>query len=289
VALIFVLWLIVLLSMLGGSHARNVRLDSQLAANQVDGVRARLLAESGVNRAILELFVSDRDLRWPFDGRVVRLQQAQGSLRIRIRNAEGLVDLNSASAETLAALLRTQELDPKTRDALVDAIMDWRDPDDLRRLHGAEDRDYRFAGLPYGTPDRNFAMLDELRYVLGMRAELFERLRPFLTLYSGRPGINPQYAPPQLLEALRSGTLDQASTAFSLDPAGDATEPPPDAPGAAASKVFHIRVEAETPTGSRAALEVVVDTASAGGAAYSILSWREVATEAATKEQVQEG
>lgn len=291
VALVFALWLVVLLSMIGGSHARNVRLDTNLASNHVSSAKAKLLAGSGVSRAILELFVADSALQWRFDGTEYRLESTEGKLRIRIRNAEGLVDLNAASSQVLAALLRTQQIDEETQVALLDAILDWRDKDDLRRLHGAEDRDYRFAGLPYGTPDREFAMLDELRYVLGMGPDLFERIRPYLTLYSGKSGVNPQYAPPDLLASLNGGDVDGTGGLGVDEPdeadldivPGDDTLSAP-LVNTATSRVFHITVDAEITSGAAAALEVVVNTATANGKPYSILSWREVATEIEVKE-----
>ena len=292
VALVFALWLIVLLSMIGGSHARNVRLDTRLAANYVNTAKAKLLAEAGVSRAVLEIFVANSAQQWRFDGTVYRLESAEGTLHIMIRNAEGLVDLNAASPQVLAALMRTLGLDTELQDSLVDVILDWRDKDDLRRLHGAEDRDYRFAGLTYGTPDRAFVMLDELRYVLGMEADLFERLRPFLTLYSGKSSINPQYAPPQLLYVLDGGEIDDTGEQVGLDDLLG-TEVDPDVTpldplvGSATSQVFHITVAAETTSGAAAALEVVVDTTSADGAPYSILSWREITTENDVKEKAE--
>lgn len=287
VALVFALWLVVLLSMIGGSHARNVRLDTKLASNHVGSAKAKLLAESGVSRAILELFVANSALQWRFDGTEYQIESTLGKLRIRIRSAEGLVDLNAASSQVLAALLRTQQIDEETQVSLLDAILDWRDKDDLRRLHGAEDRDYRFAGLPYGTPDRAFAMLDELRYVLGMGPDLFEKIRPYLTLYSGKSGVNPQFAPAELLSALDGGAVDATGGLEGQDDAELDVDPEDALSGSlvntAVRGVFHITVEAEATNGAAAALEVVVNTASAKGMPYSILSWREVASEIAVE------
>ena len=92
-------------------------------------------------------------LDWSFDGHAFQIQ---------IRSESERVDLNQAGPEEMAAALDEAGLDPAIRDWLVDSIVDWRDPDSLRGLHGAEDSDYAAAGLPYGSKDQPFESVDEL-------------------------------------------------------------------------------------------------------------------------------
>ena len=61
--------------------------------------------------------------------------------------------------------------------ALVDAIVDFRDEDDLHCLQGAEDRDYADAGLPRGAKDAAFEAVEELQQVLGMTREIYDGWR----------------------------------------------------------------------------------------------------------------
>ena len=93
-------------------------------------------------------------------------------------------------------------LDQSEADALVDAIRDFADADDLKRLNGAEDRDYAAAGLPWGAKDAAFTAVEELQQVLGMNAPLYEAVAPALTVHTGSQGIDAKSAPREVLMAL---------------------------------------------------------------------------------------
>jgi general secretion pathway protein K len=263
IALVVVLWLVVLITVIASSHARNTRIETSLAFNHIGTAQARALAEAGINRAIMELFVSNTDTRWTFDGTAHQIQLDSGSVNVSIRDASGLLDLNKTGTSQLEAVLEAAGAEKAVRQGLVDAILDWRDKDTLRRLHGAEDNDYRHAGLDWGARDGPFASVDELRYVLGMRPELFERLAPYLTVYSGRNAVNLKYAPPWLFSALTSTEREAADSPSLQDtqPAGP----------------FHITAWATSTGGSRASAEVVLSVVSTDDQPYRVLSWREPA------------
>jgi general secretion pathway protein K len=263
IALVIVLWLVVLLTVIGSSHARNMRIETSLAFNHVGAAKARALAEAGINRAIMELFVSNTATRWPLNGTAHQIQLDSGSVNVAIRDASGLLDLNNADPAQLEVVLDAAGAEESVRLELVDAILDWRDKDNLRHLHGAEDSDYRHAGLEWGARDGLFASVDELRYVLGMTHELFVRLAPYLTVHSGRSDVNLNYAPPWLFSALanREREPDEGLAGVDEQPAGP----------------FHITAWATSNSGSRASLEAVLGIARTGEEPYTILSWHEPA------------
>jgi type II secretory pathway component PulK len=92
-------------------------------------------------------------------------------------------------------------IDYSTAQALAQAMMDWRDEDDLPRTTGGEREEYQDAGAVVLPSNRGFSDVDELRYVLGMTPELLEAMRPYLTVIgSGR--INVNAAPVEVLSAL---------------------------------------------------------------------------------------
>jgi len=261
-----VLWLIVLITVIGSSHARNTRIETTLAFNHTGAAAARALAEAGINRAILELFVRDTGTRWPLNGSVHPLQLDSGRVNIAIRDASGLLDLNNAGSIQLLALLQAAGLEEDASLRLSDAILDWRDKDKLRRLYGAEDGDYRQAGLGWGARDGQFASIEELRYVLGMTHALFKQLAPYLTVYSGKATVNLEYAPPWLYTALTHREREPAEGVASIDsrPVGP----------------FHITAWATSNSGSRASIEAVLRLDPAGEELYRILSWHEPARSA---------
>jgi general secretion pathway protein K len=263
IALVVALWLVMLLTIIGSSHARNVRIETRLAHNQLGIAKARALAEAGINRAIMELFVSNVSERWSFDGTVNEFELDSGRIRASIRSATGLIDLNTVESVLLENVLTQLGVKDGTRQKLTDAVLDWRDKDNLRHLHGAEDRDYRHAGLEWGARDGPFAAVDELRYVLGMTNEVFVQLAPYLTVFSGHSGVDLKYAPPWLLTVL-GGTDEEPGE---VD-AGNDLSP---------TSVYHINAWATSAGGSQASMEVVIGVSPASEVPYMILSWREPA------------
>ena len=263
VVLVVVLWLVVLLTVIGSSHARNMRIETTLAFNHVGTAKARAMAEAGISRAIMELFVSDTATRWQFNGTAYPIQLDSGSVNIAIRDASGLLDLNRAGPVQLGAVLAAAGAEEADSQQLVDAILDWRDKDQLRRLHGAEDDDYRHAGLDWGSRDGLFASVDELRYILGMTHELFERLAPYLTVHSSQNDVNLKYAPAWLFTVLTNTEREPTET-----PLVDDTQP---------AGPFHITAWATSNSGARASVEAVLRIARTGEEPYTILSWHEPA------------
>lgn len=260
IALVMVLWLLVLMTVIASSHSRNIRTETRLASNHVESGKARNLAEAGVYHAILEMLVNDGNERWSVNGSINRIRFDEGEAAISIRDARGLVDINTARGALLDSVLAGAGVeDEKQRQQLVDAILDWRDKDHLKHLHGAEDDDYRRAGLSWAARDDLFTSVEELRYILGMTNPLFAKLQPYLTIYSGKPDIKLDFAPPWLVSVLGDNQ----------------TILPPAKTGAAVSdSTFHVSVLAKTIGGTSASLGAVVRIAPGGDQPYRILSWR---------------
>src|SRR5688500_17847294 len=86
-------------------------------------------------------------------------------------------------------------------DELAQAIMDWRDPDDLARPRGAEREAYERRGrlaLPANGP---FREVEELLQVEGMTPERFAKVRPYLAT-RGTGVVNLNSADEPVLRAL---------------------------------------------------------------------------------------
>ncbi len=203
VALIIVLWITVLLSVVVGSYLLLARTESLQARNLVDATRARIAAEAGIHRAVIELRNPDLEQRWFGDGRPYTFMLDEVEIEVRLRDETGLVDINLADEQMLGRLLEfNTDLEETEREALVQAILDYRDSDDLPRLNGAEADDYAAAGLSYGPKNAPFDTVAELQQVLGMNWRLFQQLEPAITVHSGRPNVNPAFAPAQVLQLL---------------------------------------------------------------------------------------
>jgi general secretion pathway protein K len=224
IALVLVLWIIALLTVMALGLTTTQRTESALTRNQIDGARFRTLAEAAINIAVLNLLTKPFEMVpteqvWLPDGMPHALRFDGEELEIRIYNEGSRLDLNQATREQLAALIELAliELDQGEqgqneleRDSLADAIIDWRDADDLTQLNGAEDGDYEAAGLPYGARDDLFLSVDELRQVLGMTRELYQRLAVDLTVEGGIRKVNPQFASAHVLAAIQDISLEDA-------------------------------------------------------------------------------
>ena len=212
IALVVVLWMLTLLAVIAASFTTTTRTETRLARNLVENAKAEALADAAVHRAIVGLLDGDPDARWAADGTLYEFAMADGTAWITIQDETGKIDLNAGSRKLIVALLDAADVPLAEADSLSDAIIDYRDTDDQRRPNGAEDDDYRDAGLPWGAKDRPFEAVEELRRVLGMTPELYDRISPYLTVYTGQRGVN--------AAALRAGALAAEDT-FDTDVADD--------------------------------------------------------------------
>jgi len=260
IALIMVLWLLVLMTVIASSHSRNIRTETRLASNHIESAKARGLAEAGTYHAIMEMLVSDNTDRWPVNGSPHQVQFDYGEAIISIRDTRGLMDINKVTPAVLDKVLAGAGIeDDNQRQALIDATLDWRDADNIKHLHGAEDDDYHNAGLKWAARDSAFTSIEEFRYILGMTNPLFEKLVPYLTVHSDQANIKLDVAPSWLVDTLL-GTRNAPTTDKTAISAGSST--------------YHISVWAKTTAGTKASLDTVVHIAARGKEPYKILSWR---------------
>lgn len=212
IALVSVLWVLILLTLMATSLSLNSRSQAQQSRNLTHAAQVRHAADAGVQLALLVLSQPQDRQPWLADGSPNLIQLDDIDIRVALFNESGRIDLNAAGPELLDGLLATAGLDDGLRAQLVDAIMDWRDGDDLRRLNGAEVDDYLAAGLDYAPGNAPFQAVDEVLRVLGMSPEIYRRIRHSLTIRNPRNAINPLYAPRQVLLALPGAdeaTVDQ--------------------------------------------------------------------------------
>lgn len=272
-ALLLVLWLIALLTALIGAFALTARMEALQGRILSGGARAQELARAGVEYSLVRLADTEPTTRWLPDGRSYRWSYAGGEVELQIVDETGKVDLNQAGQPLLTALMQTQGVDREQAGRIASAIVDWRDADPLTQVGGgAEDPDYAAAGRPYGAKDAPFETVAEVEQVLGMTPELYARLEPYLTLYSGRGEPDPTYAQAPVL------------TAMGLDAATYLTQRRSPAPGAGAAQLvgggsgtYSIYSRARLDDGRVAVLRTVVRAGSGSvpGSAYTALRWQE--------------
>jgi general secretion pathway protein K len=201
-ALITVLWMLVMLSAVVIGLGVSARTETRLARNHLDAARARHLAEAGVQRAILALLDPREAAQLRPDGsRGIELRLGGGSVLATVQDDCGKIDLNTGWGELIRGAVQVAGVGGRDADAVTDAILDWRDPDDQRRTRGAERRDYERAGK-VGPRNGPFATVEELRAVMGVTPELYRRMEPIVTVNCLQSGIDPRVAPLAALRAI---------------------------------------------------------------------------------------
>ncbi len=209
--IVSVLWALALLGAAALSLLSAGTVEYKLAHNALRIMNDDAVGEAAVARAVLALLDARPDRRWRVDGIPQAFDFDGARMLIAIQDELGRIDVNQADGSLLVSLFASIGLDPPAASALVDKILDWRDASPLKRLNGAKAADYRAAGYGYGPRNGPFQSMDELELVMGMTPDIFARVEPALTVYSGRPRFDPQLAPRAALLALPAMNPAQAA------------------------------------------------------------------------------
>jgi general secretion pathway protein K len=285
IALIAVLWITVLLTVIASGFAFSMRGGALATRNTMSVAQARAAADGAVARVAFELSRprNTPDV-WLPDGRVRAWSDGEIAISSTAVDESALIDLNAATDPLLKGLLENVGgLDPDTSEHVLEAILDWRDPDDLRRPNGAEADDYRAAGLKYVPTNAKFEAVGELQRVLGVTPALMARIAGSLTVYSQQRGINPATAPRDSLLALPGVAPEQvdAFIASRSDALANQLPVPPFPPAQAftgTSPVWRIHVEARTSDGVTFARDAVVRPQNDPRQPMVVLLWQEGTT-----------
>ena len=274
-ALLLVLWLVALLTALVGAYALTARIEALQGRVGSRGAMAQEIARAGMEYALVRVADRNPETHWQPNGRAYAWRFDGHDVQVRIIDETGKVDLNQADVPLLSRLVQVLGEPPDASDALAAAIVDWRDADDLGQpVGGAEDGDYAAAGRPYGAKDAPFETIAELEQVLGMTPDLYARLEPFLTLYSGRGQPDATYAQGPVLVAMG---MDATAWLAQREAAGAAGALQLVGTG---SGTYSIESRARLADGRETSLRTVVraGASSVPGSAYTLLRWEEGAS-----------
>lgn len=103
------------------------------------------------------------------DGRYYRME---GNILVSLQDIRGLVALNGLSLggqdrERMERLLGTYRVPPDKAAMLTDTLLDYRDPDDLKRLNGAEKAEYQEMGRSRQIRNGDLLGTNELGRIYG--------------------------------------------------------------------------------------------------------------------------
>jgi len=277
-----VMWVSILLTVIASSFIYEARTDALVVRNTISMARAEGIADAAVYRALFELYRADNAPdAWRRDGSVRDWTYGGVPVKVEIRDESGKIDVNTAADPLLRGLFQQFGLTPDDANKLLDAVLDWRDPDNLKRINGAEEPEYRAAGLTYRPANAPFQAIEEFQLVLGMRPDIYKKLAPFITTYSRQPGINPILAAREVLMAI-PGVTPQIVDAYIArrDQARAAGEPPPPFPEAGGftaniTPTASIRAEATLDDGTVFVREAVALLRPTPRRPVTFVAWRE--------------
>ena len=190
IALVAVLLALLVMSLVLASVVKQ-----SVAFKRMDGLtlekldqRARL--ESAVSRSFNRIFpLGSQILNRKIDSGVIYDLGDSGVQSYRIAPETGKADLNSTSDNDWRVLLGNLNLSEDKATEFIGRLRDWRDQDDFLNIGGAERKEYRLAGDSDSIRNRPFLHVTELRQVIGVDEDLYECLKPHITVYSGVTSI----------------------------------------------------------------------------------------------------
>ncbi len=282
VALILVIWVSVLLTVIASSFIVERRTETLIVRNSVSMARAEAAADAGVFRALYEVYRTNNPVdAWKRDGTPYQWSLDEVPVRIEIRDESAKIDINTASDALLRGLLLSVGLADDEASRLLDAILDWRDADSLKRPNGAEEPEYRAAGLTYKPANAPFQTIEEIQLVLGMRPEIYRRIAPSITVFSRQAGVNPQLASREVLLAIPGVTPENVDQYIAQREAARAAgQPLPPFAGAGSFTASYtmlatIRAEARLDDGTVFTREAVALLRPSPRKPVTFVAWRE--------------
>lgn len=181
VALIVVLWIFIFLFVVAFDFSASVREEASAAHRYGDETQGYYLALAGFERGLYDFLQQNANRRAQqsqpgedlFDGSWREQRLGDGVYRVRFVDEGGKIDINRADENLLRRIFTNLGVGEPRLGILVDSILDWRDPDDLHRINGAESDYYRALPVPYGAKNGRFDTVEDLLWVRGVNTALF--------------------------------------------------------------------------------------------------------------------
>lgn len=212
VILVTVLWSIALLSALAMAASVTFRGFAGVMAVERDRVQGDALLSAGLETAA---GIIDTLGDAPLLDNEAKVNLATGSVRSRLTDEGGRIDVGKAPVEVIAALLRSVGASQSTANDVAQRIVERRNPGNTPRPNVAPGSTNSATGTPRmgqsSTPEMGlpFSDLRQLQLVPGMRPEWVAAIAPLATVFGGET-INPLTAPPGVIAALPGVVKGQA-------------------------------------------------------------------------------
>ena len=185
-ALIIALWVLMILSIIVGSFAFEMQLESRLVSHKRKRFQAEVLARSGVEYAkalidqspkVKELEIEETDDEEGFLQAALYIKrglrtsttidQGDGSFTVTIQSAEAGRNINRLTREEWLDILEMANVPSTEWDSMLDCLQDWIDEGDEHKLNGAESDDPFYENAGYSVKNGPLDSVEELLLVKG--------------------------------------------------------------------------------------------------------------------------
>ncbi len=225
IALLMTLWVLVLLMVMAMNFSFSTRRGSASTRNFKEETIAYYSAVSAYEDTLRYLlfdkspgvdFIDKDGVFWSdIDRAPVSGQRQYGNVRVEIKitDEESKLNINTLTEPMLRNLFTTYARIPEDAvQELIDSVSDWKDPDDLHHLSGAETEYYKSLKPAYAAKNNALDVPEELLLIRGFKREYIfggdetTAIYPLLTTYSTAVNINT--APSEVLALLGLGQAD---------------------------------------------------------------------------------
>jgi general secretion pathway protein K len=190
VALVLVIWIVVVLIAIVGEFSYSMRTELNITRNFKEEEEAYQLALAGIEQAKMEIlsvtepyyvyldenetlmFGDPESTEEEIEETDRKGELGRGGFSYTLLDEDGKLNINTATPSQIKQVLLDSGVELEDVDEIVDSIIDWRDPNDLHMLNGAEEDYYQSLDNPYSSKDGPFDLIEELLLVRGMSKEI---------------------------------------------------------------------------------------------------------------------
>lgn len=210
-ALVGVLWAVALLSAVAAAALAVANQGYRDGRRALDSVKARAVTEGGFAQVVADALTDGKV-------RVGKQTVSVDGIEVVIDVAEeaSRLDLNSADVDAIIATLTTHGIPRHNAEQVADCLLDWRDGDELVRLHGAESDRYRAVGRRDLPRNALFRSVDEAALAISIDEDVMRVLKAKASLYSGRSHPIPSDADVLSPLLAQAGAAYRAQITFAL-------------------------------------------------------------------------
>jgi general secretion pathway protein K len=185
IVIVAVLWICALVMWIALQIGAETRLQADERVHLLRYSQAMYLAVGGAYEAIARMgqpipldAQETENPNWQPDGKVNEVTYRTGRALVAVQRESDKVNINQASQAQIKAVLEKRGLEEGDADALADVIADFLDPDDLPRLHGAEEDYYRQQEFGQAPFNNKLTSIDQMLLIPGVSHQLFYGFNP---------------------------------------------------------------------------------------------------------------